>query len=133
MCGDWHEAEDLSQEVFFEVYRRWDALRDRDRLAPYVRQILKTKYLTGRRRVWRTRESIQESLPESPTQQIDFEKNIALSLAIEALTADQRAVIVLRFWNELSIVEISKRFGDSRKAVSSRIREALDALHSGVR
>jgi DNA-directed RNA polymerase specialized sigma24 family protein len=52
-CGDWHLAQDLTQNAFTKLYRAWPRLQRHDNLDQYARQVLVRAFLDERRRPWR--------------------------------------------------------------------------------
>jgi RNA polymerase sigma-70 factor (sigma-E family) len=99
LTGDWHSAHDLVQTALEKCWPRWG--RRMDHPEAYVRRVLLTSYLSWRRRRWNGELSTAE-LPESVETTDDVELRQSLLGALAALTPRQRAVIVLRYFDDLS-------------------------------
>ena len=71
--------------------------------------------------------------PSDPEHELsEFEQRRTLQRAIEALPEDQRAVVLLRLEQELSLEEIATITGTGRETVKSRLRYAMDKLRGGL-
>src|SRR5262245_55048540 len=101
MCGDWHLAEDLVQTTLAKVFVKWAKVERSDVPEAYVRGVL-TKTFLSHKRVRRNAElpSIDlghdRAAPESPDRLELFE-------ALRILDRIDRAVIVLRYWEDRSV------------------------------
>jgi RNA polymerase sigma-70 factor (sigma-E family) len=129
LCGDWHKAEDLVQSVFVRLYAVWPRLRDRDTLDAYVRKMLVRAYLNERRRPWRREQPVDDT-PEVATSS-DFagvESRMVLTGALAALPPRQRAVVVLRYWEDYSLEDAAAALGISVGTVKSQAARGLTTL-----
>ena len=131
LCGDRHQAEDLVQEVLAKVYVRW-----RRTLAPrlenpaaYAQTALVRTYLSAKRRRSST-EQPWADLPELPGE--DPAAATDLRLTLHGVLADlaplDRAVVVLRYAEDLSVDEVAGRLDLSPGAVRNRSMRALARL-----
>src|SRR5215468_145753 len=123
LCGDWHLAEDLTQITFTKLYRAWRRIERHDTLDQYARRVLLRVFLDERRRPWRRELA---TLPESPAldrvtvEDPSPEQRLALEPALLRLSRRHRAVLVLRFWADLSVEETAEALGCSTGTVKSQ-------------
>ena len=125
LCGDWHRAEDVVQAVLIALYvhppRDWVAVDG------WVRTALMRKVIDESRRPWR-RERPVEALPDTPMLQHDSAERMALLDALRTLPIRQRAVVVLRFWDDLSVQDTAAALDISEGTVKSHSSRGLAAL-----
>jgi RNA polymerase sigma-70 factor (sigma-E family) len=126
MTGDLHRAEDLLQEAFIKVGARWTGLRDGNPDA-YVRTILYRDNVSWWRR---RRESPVAQVRDVATNRHDdkTERGIVVRNALAGLTAKQRAVLVLRYFDDLSERDTAEILGVSVGTVKSQTSAALTRL-----
>lgn len=127
LTGDHHHAEDLLQTVLAEVYLRWDRMHFPGPEA-YVRRALINTYISwSRRSSWFERPVAR--VPDRPARIDDrAEDHEDLWRHLRDLPARQRAVVVLRFYEDLSVHETAQILGISSGSVKSHTSRALDAL-----
>jgi RNA polymerase sigma-70 factor (sigma-E family) len=129
LTGDRDRAEDLVQIALAKAYPRWHRIRAEDPLG-YVRRILVTAHTDWWRRRWRY-ELPAESVGEQPAAG-DFTADHAdreqLARALARLTPRERAVVVLRFYADLSEREIAWTLGIAPGTVKSTCVRALAKL-----
>lgn len=120
---DWHVAEDLTQTAFVRLYAAWPRVDAGTRDA-YARRIVVNQCLTHLKR--RPPETVTSSLPEhehaEPAERLDIGR--ALSL----LPPRQRAIITLRFVDDLSVAETGRTLGIAEGTVKSQSARALETL-----
>jgi len=135
ICGDHHRAEDLVQEALTQVALRWRKLRDGHPDA-YARRVI----VNGNVSWWRRhRREVVSSEPDEPAQvpaavhagEDHSDRRIALHTALAALTPRQRAVIVLRYYEDLGERETAEVLGVSVGTVKSQTHMALRRLREG--
>jgi RNA polymerase sigma-70 factor (sigma-E family) len=127
LTGDHHLAEDLVQTTLFRAAKAWHRI-DGDP-EPYVRRILHHENIsTWRRRRNLVEVAISEYVDEGTAAQPDLDLRLALKRALNTLTAKQRAVVVLRFYDDLTEVQAAAVLGISASTVKSTTRQALARL-----
>lgn len=132
LCGDWHAAEDLVQQALVKVYVAWGRLHTRESLDGYVRQVLVRVYLDERRRPWR-RERPADVLPDRPAAADSaYDETDSLMAALADLPVQQRAVVVLRYWEDLSVDETARTLQISSGTVKSHAHRGLAALRAAL-
>jgi len=130
LCGDWHQAEDLVQTALLALYRSWHKVRDRDGLDAYVRTTLVRRTVDESRRPWR-RESATAELPEVPLPEDQGLEDRELVLGVlRRLPPRQRAVVVLRFYDDLDVATTAALLGCSEGTVKSYTARAVITLRA---
>jgi RNA polymerase sigma-70 factor (sigma-E family) len=134
LTGDRHTAEDLVQTAFAKLYLSWDRVQRRELVDAYVRRILVNENGSLWRRAWKRREVTSSELPERPghPDRPDDGERAALWEFVQSLPRRQRAVIVLRYYEELSEAETADVLGISVGTVKSQASRALAGLRSRV-
>lgn len=131
LTGDHHTAQDLLQTTLAKVYLRWDKISDREHVDAYVRRALVNEHRSAWRRPWRRRELVTDELPERPSADASYdERGAALWSFVQTLPPRQRAVIVLRYYEELSEAETAAALDVSVGTVKSQASRALAALRA---
>jgi RNA polymerase sigma-70 factor (sigma-E family) len=130
LTGDHHSAEDLVQTTLAKVYLSWDKVRKREVVDAYARRILVNENNSIWRRAWKKREVTQDEVPEQRgvTDRYDEGQSSALWDHVQTLPRKQRAVIVLRYYEELSEAETAEVLGISVGTVKSQASRALATL-----
>ena len=128
MCGDWHLAEDLVQGVFVKIHLHWHRIRRQDTFDAYLRTTLFRTFLDSRRLKWR-RETPAEYLPEveAPGTGPSDDRDVLVA-ALRRIPPRQRAVLVLRYWEDLSVEETAGLLGCAAGTVKSQTAKGLAAL-----
>lgn len=130
MLGDRPAAEDVVQEAFCGLYRRWDQLTDPEKALQYVR----SSVLNGCRSVLRRGRTRSLGLAYQPpelsaeTAALTGEERREVMRALRRLPDRQREVLVLRFYLDLSEAEIAGDMKISQSTVRSTAHRALAAL-----
>jgi RNA polymerase sigma-70 factor (sigma-E family) len=132
LCGDAYLAEDLVQEVLARVHRRWNRIGRMRAPEAYLRTAIVREYLSLRRRKAST-ERVMAQVPETLASG-DTEREVVLREhlwdLLSGLPRKQRAVLVLRFYCDLSDEEIARVLGRTRSTVRSQASRALARLRT---
>lgn len=129
LTGDRAGAEDLVQNALAKLYLSWDRVREREAIDGYVRRIIVNEHNSLWRRAWKRREHSTDSMPERPAvDEYDDGQGAALWTFVQSLPPKQRAVIVLRYYEELSEAETAATLGISVGTVKSQASRALAGL-----
>ena len=134
LTGDRHTAEDLVQTALAKLYLAWDRVQRRELVDGYVRRILVNEHNSLWRRAFKRREVVSDAVPEThaPADRHDDGESAALWAFVQTLPRKQRAVIVLRYYEDLSEAEIAETLGISVGTVKSQASRALAAMRSRV-
>lgn len=124
LCGDRHRAQDVVQTVLVRMYLRWP--RVADCAVAYARRSIANAVVDERRRPWR-REVPVDAMPESFAPQT-APVGIEDAALLAALGARQRAVVVLRYVEDLDVEATAAALGISTGTVKSQAARALAAL-----
>ena len=127
LVGDQHTAEDLVQVAFAKLYLSWDKVRDGEALDGYVRRILVNEHNSLWRRAWKRREQTTDDVPEHGRSD-SYDEGSDLWAVIQTLPRRTRAVIVLRYYEDLSEAEIAETLGVTRGTVKSQASRGLALL-----
>jgi RNA polymerase sigma-70 factor (sigma-E family) len=128
MCGDWHLAEDLVQTTLAKLFVHWGKVARADLPEAYARGVL-TKTFLSHKRVRRNAElpsvdlGADRAAPTSPDRLELFE-------ALRKLDNLDRAVIVLRYWEDRTVSQTATEVGLSEGAVRTRASRALARLRA---
>ena len=123
------DAEDVVQEAFVKFWRRNHKIENRALLYAAVRSIALDFIRRDSRRARREAAAVGDT-DECIEPQFEFEDDTqrALAQAIDFLPCEQREVLVMKIWNELTFAEIAGALGISQNTAASRYRYALAAL-----
>lgn len=130
LTGDWALAEDLLQTALAKAYPRWSRVL-RDDPEAYVRKIMVNTWSSWWRRRWRG-ELPTRRLPEiaAADRYADVDSRQALRTALAQLPPRQRAVVVLRYHQDLSEAQVAELLGISVGTVKSQAARALASLRA---
>lgn len=131
LTGDQHAAEDLVQETLVRAAQRWPTIAASQSPEAYVRRILYTRSIDA----WRWRRRQADPMPsrdrwdDATTHETDrSDTRVTLAQALRRLTPKQRAVLVIRFYEDRTEVEAARILGCSVNTVKSQTRHALGRL-----
>lgn len=129
LCGDHHLAEDLTQATYAKVFAHWRTVSRADNPVAYTRTVLTRTFLSQRRR---------RSSGETPVEQLgdsrssmpspDSDTRLDLLAALAELSPADRTVVVLRYWEDLSVAETARLLDLTESACRARSKRALDRL-----
>jgi RNA polymerase sigma-70 factor (sigma-E family) len=131
LTGDRGLAEDVVQEVLIRASARWQAIAILDRPEAYVRKMIVNEYLSWRRRSWRlvlSGTGADLHGRPAPDHAAGYAERDAIWAELAKLPMRQRAVLVLRYYEDLADEEIAARLGISRATVRSQASRALATL-----
>jgi RNA polymerase sigma-70 factor (sigma-E family) len=127
LTGSQADAEDLVQTALVKVVPHWARIAERP--DAYVRQVLARESVSRwRRRRWR--EVPADPVPDGPAQGPDTDARIALRIALGRLPPRQRAVVVLRYYEDLTERETASVLGIAVGTVKSQSHDALVRLRA---
>jgi RNA polymerase sigma-70 factor (sigma-E family) len=128
LVGDWHEAEDLVQVALAKAYVSWSRIEAADDPEAYARRILLNTVRSAQRRS-RVRVVLTDRVPDRAVADPGMHADGLLD-AIGRLPVGQRAVLVLRFYEDLTEAATAAALGISVGTVKSQTARALDRLRS---
>lgn len=127
MCGDWHLADDVVQDAMTRLYVVWERVARRGDPEPYVRRIVVNLLIDHSRRPAR-QETPREALPEAAEADTDDDRRDGLVAALNGVPPRQRATLVFRFWEGLSVDETASIMNCSTGTVKSNTSKGLANL-----
>jgi RNA polymerase sigma-70 factor (sigma-E family) len=129
LCGDWHTAEDLAQTALAKVFVSWRKIRRQDAVHAYATRTLLNTYL-AHKRLKSSGEVLSGWLPEPLAETYAPETRMVVLDALATLPPRCRAVVVLRYWSDLSVDQAAAVLGCSPGNVKSQSARALDKLRA---
>jgi RNA polymerase sigma-70 factor (ECF subfamily) len=123
------DAEDIVQEAFVKFWRKQHPIGNRALLFATVRSTALDLLRRDSRRARREADAVADA-EQSVAPQFDTagESQQQLAAAVDRLPAEQREVLVMKIWNELTFADIASVLGISQNTAASRYRYALAAL-----
>ncbi len=127
------DAEDIVQEAFVKFWRRNHNIENRALLYSAVRSIAFDFIRRDMRRARREETFLAETEPViEPNFELQDDTQSSLAVAVDSLPRDQREVLVLKIWNDLTFSEIGGALGISQNTAASRYRYALSNLKKAL-
>ncbi|MEV4620118.1 SigE family RNA polymerase sigma factor [Asanoa sp. NPDC049573] len=131
LTGDRHLAEDLVQQALIQVASRWEKISAGGDPDPYVRRVLYTQHVSW----WRRHRLIDRPHAVPPDVVVadrahDTDTELTVRQALRRLTPKQRAVLVLRYFEDLTEAQTAEVLGLSVGTVKSNTRDALARLRA---
>jgi RNA polymerase sigma-70 factor (sigma-E family) len=129
LTGDHHLTEDLTQATYARVFASWRRVSRADDPFAYARRTLLNTYLSHRRLRRSSEVPADPTLgPELPAPESDHTTRLDLLDALATLPPPDRAVLVLRYWEDRSVADTAHDLGLTETAVRTRSRRALQRL-----
>lgn len=134
---DPHLAEDITQNVLVRAQARWSRISRLDAPELYVKRMVVNEFLSWRRRraaqsIPLPGESLAGVMPPAPDQTAQRDDRDAMLRLIATLSPRQRAVIALRFYEDLTIEQIAEILGCRTVTVRTHLARALASLHQAL-
>ncbi|WP_028813654.1 SigE family RNA polymerase sigma factor [Streptomyces flavidovirens] len=130
--GDWHQAEDLVQTALGKAFASWSRVRRADNRDAYVRTVLIRTHLS-QQRLRRSGERPVATVPDPAVPGAGYGEGdpalrVALLAALARLPVKDRAVLVLRYWEDRSVEQTAAELGLRAGTVRNRSMSALGKL-----
>ena len=127
LTGDWHHAEDLVQDTLAKMYASWHRIDRSAAPVTYAQTVLLRTFLSQRRKRSST-ERPRADLPETSQPVDDTALRVTLLDSLAQLSPRDRAVLVLRYWDDRSVEETAQLLDLTPTAVRTRALRALQRL-----
>lgn len=128
LTGDHHLAEDLTQSTLAKVFASWRRVSRADSPLAYTRTALLHTFLSHRRLRRNSELPTAHEAPEQPVATDDPATRLDLLAALATLPALDRAVVVLRYWEDRSVADTARDLDLTEAVVRTRSRRALQRL-----
>ena len=129
MCGDWHRAQDLTQSALTKVYVAWPRIQRQGAVDAYTKQVLLREFLSHRRR-HSSAERPSDCLPDVAGRADPTDLRMSLMEALDRLSPRKRAVVVLRYWDDLSVDAVAHLLRMTPSNVKTTSARALADLRA---
>lgn len=133
LTGDWHRAQELVQATLVKMYVAWPRLGADVDVAAYARQVLMNQFRDDQRAEARRHRGVGRWLHHNPEVNVaaaDLTERDHLGELLAKLPPKQRAVVVLRFLEDLSVEQTAHILGVSPGTVKSQTSDAIAALRT---
>ncbi|GID97977.1 SigE family RNA polymerase sigma factor [Amorphoplanes digitatis] len=132
LCADTFQADDIVQATLTALYVSWKRASVADNLDGYVHRIMVRRYLDERRRSW-SKVLLGDRVPDlAASADHGTEVRDELVTALRSLPKGQRAVVVLRYFGDLSVEATAEALGCSTGNVKSQCSRGLAALRTAL-
>ncbi|MBI2063385.1 MAG: RNA polymerase sigma factor [Candidatus Yanofskybacteria bacterium] len=139
--GNRYEAEDLAQETFIKVYKKFDTLKEPDKLKSWIFQIARNTVIDffrkNKNKAFALDSAILENIPE--TTAVDYQERVAnlevskeLEHCIDQLVKEDRAIIKLLYYEGFSYKEIGELLNINQNTLKSRLHRARKILLASI-
>jgi RNA polymerase sigma-70 factor (sigma-E family) len=128
LCGDGDRADDIVQSTMTALYLHWRRARAADNLDAYVHRMLVRRFIDERRLSWSRVHLTSTTLDWAAPGGHDVEERDAVTSALGQLSRSRRAVLVLRYFCDLSIADTAAVLHCSEGNVKSQTSRGLSAL-----
>jgi RNA polymerase sigma-70 factor (sigma-E family) len=127
LSGDWHLAEDIVQNALIKTYIAWPRLQRQGGEDAYVRRVVATSFIDETRRPSRRERPVGKPQSDQATLEGWAEPGPIVS-ALQQLPAQQRACVVLRHWQDLSVAETAQTLGITQGSVKSHTSRGVERM-----
>lgn len=126
LCGEQESARDLTQTALAKIFQHWRRVSAADHPEAYARTVLTRTYLAERRR--RLRDLLAHTPVEVPRASVGPELTVTLLASLAELPPRARAMVVLRYWEDLSVESVAELLRCSESTVKSQCSRSLSRL-----
>jgi RNA polymerase sigma-70 factor (sigma-E family) len=127
LCRDWELAADLTQVTLARMFVHWKRISRRDNPHAYARQVL-TRAFLDHHRLKRSREVVTSEFADTPEVARDTDLRLTLVDALARIPPRDRAILVLRYFEDLSVESVAESLGLPEGTVKSQSSRSLAQL-----
>jgi RNA polymerase sigma-70 factor (sigma-E family) len=128
LAGDRHAAEDLTQTTLGKLYAAWAKVSRADNPVAYSRTVMVRSYVASKRKIHL--ELPTSVVPDGGRPGEDTALRLTLFAALAELSGRDRAIVVLRYWEDHSVEDTAATLGVSSGTVRTRSQRALAKLRA---
>jgi len=132
LCGNWHTADDLVSTALVKLLKHWGRVSGMHNIDAYVRRVLLRAWLDERRRPWHRVRTHAEVPDHAAPPEYDVADRMAVLTLLAELPARRRAVLVLRYFCDLSVEETAEALGCTTGTPKGRYLLRLTLSGQGV-
>ncbi|HTJ32568.1 MAG TPA: SigE family RNA polymerase sigma factor [Dactylosporangium sp.] len=129
LCHDWHLAQDFTQTALARLFVHWGHIQQRESPDAYARKVLLRVFLDHQRRA-SSREVVVERPADRPAPGGEPELRVTLLEALRRIPPRDRAILVLRYWEDQSIEAVADLLGVSEATVKTQSARGLARLRA---
>lgn len=129
LCQDWDLAQDYTQSTLAKMYVRWKRIVRHDNPHAYAKKVL-LRVFFDQQRLGRSRENVVESLPETASYDSDTALRLTLFDALGKIPARDRAVVVLRYWEDHPVETVAEMLDMPVGTVKTQSARSLARLRA---
>ncbi|MFE0701940.1 SigE family RNA polymerase sigma factor [Streptomyces sp. NPDC058872] len=131
LCGDVEAARDLTQTALAKLFQHWHRASAADNLDAYAKTVLIRTFVTERRRSLRDLLAQVRSAPRTEAQDaVPSDLRVTLLALLDELPPRARAIVVLRYWEDLSVQSVASLLRCSESTVKSQCSRSLARLRA---
>lgn len=127
LCRDWDLAQDFTQTALARMYVHWGRINRREDPQAYGRKVLTRVVLDHQRRRWSTEQAVPE-VPATAAPAADVDLRLTLLDALGRIPGRDRAIVVLRYWEDLSVADVADLLHVSEATVRTQSARTLARL-----
>jgi RNA polymerase sigma-70 factor (sigma-E family) len=129
LCRDWELAQDLTQNTMAKMYVHWRRITRRENPHAYAKKVLMRVYF-DHVRLRGSHESVVAQIPDTASRDSDTDLRLTLIDALARLPDRDRAIVVLRYWEDLSVETVADILGLPAGTVKSQSARTLCRLRA---
>lgn len=134
LCGDRREAEDLVQDALVKTYASGRSGTRLENVEGYVRRAILTTYLDGfrRRKRWAAVRHLTATDAADPGPETEVGNRLAVREALAGLSSRERACVVLRFYEDMTVARIADELSVSEGAVKRYLSDGVRRMEAAL-
>lgn len=129
LCHDWHLAQDFTQTALAKLFVHWSNIQRRETPDAYARKVLLRVFLDHQRRS-SSREVVVDRVAETAAPSSHPELRVTLLEALRRISPRDRAILVLRYWEDQSIETVAGLLGVSEATIKTQSARGLSRLRA---
>ena len=132
-CSSFEEAEDLTQETFFRLFKNLSRYTGKKKFKAYLYTIANHLCIDESRKVQLYPLEEEDHIANECNEILQIEDMAEINYLLSIVSSEQKEAIILRFGEQLSFKEIARITGCNMRTAQSRVRHALNVMRKGKR